>query len=319
MGAQSSSYKILYGERLGQWEGLPGFFSLWRDRDDADFEATRTLDPDHRASPLFKLQGYFLLGSYRIVLRDYSSERQITVIENCSSRPDARLAYESLLSVLQDEDMRRPETVARALRRHHTPIGGRFQHVGNPAHNRFPEAMLQPVDASWNPVDFEADIILVHGLDGDPMSTWTNRADPTPSIGVNAGNLTRLADLNQFFLNSNIPFLNFSEGTITPQIWWAWLVNVVIVSDAQTYMNAPDIVTGADLAGQLALNILPARVHYHYPDCHHLDIAKPSTRENPTYHYTKIYVAHWIRRRPVADNLQGVTDWDQYAGRIVNT
>jgi pimeloyl-ACP methyl ester carboxylesterase len=456
MGAQFSTFKILHRQELGQWEGLPGFFSVWQNENDLDIER-RTYA--HNTCSLFKLQKYRILGGYRIVLCDYSSKRQITVIENCSSQPDARLAYETLVNLLDDSDLASPQAVERALRQLTTPIQGRFQHMGNPANNRFPEPMLQPINAGWNPLDFEADVVLVHGLDGDPLGTWTNAAglwpiiwllnshhgiesmrnqfgilhlprrnkirvltvrhrggtftddlesdpgiiarnlvrllfhagvgskpiiwlahslgglivkeilhfafkqqqrqdlftstkgvvffgtphngaawahaqrqvnpmrnskslfylDPTPSIGVNAGNLNRLNELNQFFLRSNIPFLNFSEGAITPQIWLAWLVNIEIVSDAQARMNGPGIVEVADLVEQMALGTIPARVHYHYSDCHHLNIAKPSDHQDPTYRYTRLYVAHWIQRRPPAANLQGVIEWDRFAHRIVNT
>ena len=461
MGAQSSSFKILHGEELGEWEDLPGFFRIWKDKNDPDIERRTYTQNAHnnRPYPLFKIQKYSVLGGYRIVLRDYLSASQIVVIKNCLSRADARLAYESLVSVLDDNDMVSPQAVETALRQCRTPIQGRFQHIGNPANNRFPEPLLQPINAGWNPLDFEADVVLVHGLDGDPLGTWTNGAglwpiiwllnshhgiesmrnqfgindlprrnkirvltvshrggsfandaesdpiiiarnlvrllshagvgskpiiwlahslgglivkevlhfasehrlrqdlltstkgvvffgtphngaswaheqrqvnpmrnsrslfylDPTPSIGVNAGNLTRLNELNQFFVSSDIPFLNFSEGTITPQIWLAWLMNIEIVSDAQARMNGPGIVEVADLAEQLALGTIPARVHYHYSDCHHLNIAKPSDHQDPTYRYTRIYVAHWIQRRPPAANLQGVIDWDRFALRIVNT
>ncbi|CAF1496809.1 unnamed protein product [Didymodactylos carnosus] len=144
--------------------------------------------------------------------------------------------------------------------------------------------------------------------------------DCAPSVGTNAGNLARLNSLNEFFLNSNIPFLNFSEGTITPRLF-DWLVQPIIVSDAQARMNGPDtfIIEAKELAAQIALGKIPARVHYYYPTSHHLNIAKPSDRLEPTYYYTRIYVANWIQLRPPANNLHEIFNWDQSAYRIFST
>jgi pimeloyl-ACP methyl ester carboxylesterase len=181
MGSSSSKYTINHGKPM-KWKPSDPLFSLWKDKDDDLIEAIRVPANNHQEVPIFKLQRRSLSSDTRIIARDYTELRQVTILEALTEE-DARLGYRYLVNVvLNAGDLISPENVKLALENRETLPGIRFHNLINPHNNLFTCPLLQPLHECWNPADFEADIILVHGLGGDSQTTWFNDAGLWPIV-----------------------------------------------------------------------------------------------------------------------------------------
>ena len=173
MGNSTQKSSIIYGVPL-KWEDSKQFMSTWSDVDDATIERILASTDTHRGLPIFKLQQRFIGKSTRIVIRDDASKKQATVIQT-GTKSNATFEFNYLTKrVLNQNDFVSPETVALALKNMRTLPGSRLESLINSNVNRFPEQLLQPVDSRLTAINFDADIILVHGLGGDFRMTWTD-------------------------------------------------------------------------------------------------------------------------------------------------
>ena len=106
-------FTIIHGTAMGKWETSQSGISIWSDENDAIVDQFHV---PHRKWPLFKLQTKSLSNSVRLALRDYVNSTQVTVVEGCSSRDDARLGYQYLVKmVLTEADLESPRMVREAL------------------------------------------------------------------------------------------------------------------------------------------------------------------------------------------------------------
>ncbi|CAF1192140.1 unnamed protein product [Rotaria magnacalcarata] len=181
MGNSYSTYIIVHAIPM-PWKNSRPWLTRWSDKHDDSIEQLRARDGIWTGHPLFKLQINRLSSSARIVVHNAVSSTQVTIIQ-ADSEHNARLGYQHLVHmVLSEDDVANPETVRLALESRQIMHPSRLQSLVNSLINRFPEPLLQPFDRRWNPAEFEADIILVHGLGGDSQATWTNAAGLWPVI-----------------------------------------------------------------------------------------------------------------------------------------
>lgn len=190
-----------------EWKDSQPFLSSWFDKDDDIIEAILAPENTHQGYPIFKLQKRPFVNSVRIVVRNYVLSKQVTVIE-ADSAQDARLGYQELINImLTGDQLVNPETVKSALEQYQTSSGCRLQNLTNQYINRFPEPLLKPIGHNWNPVHFEADIILVHGLGGDSKTTWVNNAGLWPIVWLLDSQNGIRSMLNRFNI-SDLPPVN---------------------------------------------------------------------------------------------------------------
>ncbi|CAF3890150.1 unnamed protein product [Rotaria sp. Silwood1] len=159
--------------------------------------------------------------------------------------------------------------------------------------------------------------VLRHSAPSMHQSLGLRYLDPSPDTGEGAGNRLRLDTLNTFFARNNIPFLNFSEGMVWPQL--ANRFNITVVTEAQAYITGAIVANSRELGEQMALGILPPRVHIHCSDRNHLNIARPPSQNHSTYRLTRAYVANWLQRRAVTEQFDEHNNWDDFCRKIVGT
>jgi pimeloyl-ACP methyl ester carboxylesterase len=212
------------------WKTSNPLLTRWSDEDDDIIETVRAQDEIYGEQPLFKLQTKAFSSAARIVVRNYVSSTQVTVID-ADSIHYARLGYQELVNmILSPDDLANPETVRLALERRLKLPASRLQNLVNPDGDRFPDPMLRPFDHRWNPTEFEADIILVHGLGGDSRSTWTNTAGMWPIIWLLDAQVGIQSMLHQYNIN-DLPAANrIRVLTVSHR---AAMFNIDIESDPQ--------------------------------------------------------------------------------------
>ena len=457
MGNSAEKYTLIHGHPI-QWKDSASSIFSWSDCDDDIIETRRAPQNTYGGHPIFKLQQRLIFKSAKIVVRNYESLVQATIMR-ADSKEDARLGYQYLVNMVLDEhDLTNPETVISALERLQTLPGTRFENLTHVHGDLFPELLLQPLEPRWNPKDFHADIILVHGLGGDSKTTWLNHIgtwpivwlldaqsgirsmigrydirdlpipnkirvltvahrcdmfnnahdtdprliahrlvellahagvgskpivwiahslgglivkevlyatrhgfrrdifaltkgvvffgtphcgatwastmrqadsmhnsaglkylDPSPSVGADGGNSDRLRKLNEFFSQTAVSFLNFSEGSPCSPAFLFPLASIVIVPDAQAHITGSVTASAEQQAEEMSMGRIPPRVHYPCLDCHHFNIARPMNLDHATFRLTKTYIAYWLQYPITVTNNTECEDWNSFVRSIVSS